>query len=373
MIVALNFQTKAIVVAVFSAFAMLGNTAHAELTIDETRVKQVVDQAEWTLQKEVDATEVLDKAIPEGKSSLLFVRKNEDDAKETSVNVSVDGRHQGSLQSGNFFQVYTCPGQIVLSVMTASNNSNDVSKNSVPFAVDENQHHFYDITVDEGGDAIINQVTKKIAMTLLADSDYQSHQISRVLQTCPTLVTEGATEAATDGQNEAVSVVEPESVNTEQTPEPEQTQTSEQADPVQTSANTPQAQQATDTQAQARSGELKEPTSVVLRILFDNNSANIKMKYLNDIENVVALMNEYLKTKASIEGHSDNIGDDVYNQQLSQLRAEAVRYLLIFNYGISPSRLEAIGYGESRPIASNDTEEGRILNRRVEAVIKNSP
>lgn len=369
MIVALNFQTKAIVVAVFSAFAMLGNTAHAELTIDETRVKQVVDQAEWTLQKEVDATEVLDKAIPEGKSSLLFVRKNEDDAKETSVNVSVDGRHQGSLQSGNFFQVYTCPGQIVLSVMTASNNSNDVSKNSVPFAVDENQHHFYDITVDEGGDAIINQVTKQIAMTLLADSDYQSHQISRVLQTCPTLVTEGAT----DGQNEAVSVVEPESVDTEQTPEPKQTQTSEQADPVQTSANNPQAQQATDTQAQARSGELKEPTSVVLRILFDNNSANIKMKYLNDIENVVALMNEYLKTKASIEGHSDNIGDDEYNQQLSQLRAEAVRYLLIFNYGISPSRLEAIGYGESRPIASNDTEEGRILNRRVEAVIKNSP
>lgn len=363
MIVALNFQTKAIVVAVFSAFAMLGNTAHAELTIDETRVKQVVDQAEWTLQKEVDATEVLDKAIPEGKSSLLFVRKNEDDAKETSVNVSVDGRHQGSLQSGNFFQVYTCPGQIVLSVMTASNNSNDVSKNSVPFAVDENQHHFYDITVDEGGDAIINQVTKQIAMTLLADSDYQSHQISRVLQTCPTLVTEGAT----DGQNEAVSVVEPESVNTEQT------QTSEQADPVQTSANNPQAQQATNIQAQARSGELKEPTSVVLRILFDNNSANIKMKYLNDIENVVALMNEYLKTKASIEGHSDNIGDDEYNQQLSQLRAEAVRYLLIFNYGISPSRLEAIGYGESRPIASNDTEEGRILNRRVEAVIKNSP
>jgi OOP family OmpA-OmpF porin len=66
-----------------------------------------------------------------------------------------------------------------------------------------------------------------------------------------------------------------------------------------------------------------------------------------------------------VEGHTDWIGTDAYNQGLSERRAEAVRSHLV-SRGVSASRLTAVGYGESQPIASNETDEGRALNRRVE-------
>lgn len=71
------------------------------------------------------------------------------------------------------------------------------------------------------------------------------------------------------------------------------------------------------------------------------------------------------KMQISIEGHTDSSGSDVFNQKLSQKRAEAVRDYLIAR-GVEPDRLKAIGYGETRPISPNDTEEGREKNRRVE-------
>ncbi len=70
-----------------------------------------------------------------------------------------------------------------------------------------------------------------------------------------------------------------------------------------------------------------------------------------------------------IEGHSDSTGPTAFNQKLSQERAESVRDHLVEYFNISPARIQAIGYGESRPIASNDTAEGRQENRRVVAVV----
>jgi OOP family OmpA-OmpF porin len=80
-------------------------------------------------------------------------------------------------------------------------------------------------------------------------------------------------------------------------------------------------------------------------------------------------MQEYPATSAVIEGHTDNVGGEQYNLQLSQRRAESVRKYLIDNFNIAPDRLKAEGFGESRPIASNSTPEGREQNRRVVAVI----
>jgi OOP family OmpA-OmpF porin len=75
-------------------------------------------------------------------------------------------------------------------------------------------------------------------------------------------------------------------------------------------------------------------------------------------------------TTAVIEGHTDNVDTAEYNQKLSEARANSVRQYLIDNFGIKASRLTAVGYGETKPIASNKTEEGRQKNRRVQAVIK---
>ncbi|KPA13003.1 protein containing Outer membrane protein, OmpA/MotB, partial [Candidatus Magnetomorum sp. HK-1] len=77
----------------------------------------------------------------------------------------------------------------------------------------------------------------------------------------------------------------------------------------------------------------------------------------------------YPDSYAVIEAHTDNVGDDAYNLKLSQRRADYVRNYLIKTYKIPPYRLKANGYGETRPIASNDTEEGRQKNRRAGATI----
>jgi len=110
--------------------------------------------------------------------------------------------------------------------------------------------------------------------------------------------------------------------------------------------------------------------TIVLNVEFDTDSAIVQDKYYDDIKQLADFMKAYPKTTAVIEGHTDNVGSAEYNQKLSQARANSVRQYLIDNFGIKASRLSAIGYGLTKPIASNDTEEGRQKNRRVQVVVK---
>ncbi|MCH2097901.1 MAG: OmpA family protein [Pseudomonadales bacterium] len=88
------------------------------------------------------------------------------------------------------------------------------------------------------------------------------------------------------------------------------------------------------------------------------------------IDRVAAFMEKYPKTSAQLEGHTDSRGTDAYNQALSERRAYAVRDYLIDQKDIDPRRVTAVGYGESKPTATNDTDTGRQRNRRVDAVIE---
>jgi outer membrane protein OmpA-like peptidoglycan-associated protein len=81
-------------------------------------------------------------------------------------------------------------------------------------------------------------------------------------------------------------------------------------------------------------------------------------------------MTAYPWEKATLEGHTDSKGTDAYNMKLSQRRVDAIKNYLVEKFGISEDRLKAVGYGESQPIATNDTDEGRQLNRRVQAVME---
>ncbi|MBW2020966.1 MAG: OmpA family protein [Deltaproteobacteria bacterium] len=83
------------------------------------------------------------------------------------------------------------------------------------------------------------------------------------------------------------------------------------------------------------------------------------------LDEQVAILKDHPKIKVEVAGYADSMGTISYNQALSERRARAVRMYLI-SKGISPDRLKVVGYGESRAIASNDTEEGRAKNRRVE-------
>ncbi|MFQ5638306.1 MAG: OmpA family protein [bacterium] len=80
-------------------------------------------------------------------------------------------------------------------------------------------------------------------------------------------------------------------------------------------------------------------------------------------------INIFLDAKISVQGHTDSYGSDQTNLKLSQERAEAVRQYILANMGLDETRIAAVGYGESKPIANNETAAGRTKNRRIELVI----
>lgn len=103
-------------------------------------------------------------------------------------------------------------------------------------------------------------------------------------------------------------------------------------------------------------------------IHFETASAILKPESTKIIDKVVKLMKEHTDLSFSIEGHTDGDGTDESNLTLSEKRAEAVRTYITEN-GVAASRLTVKGFGESKPIASNDTDEGKAKNRRVEFVV----
>ena len=103
-------------------------------------------------------------------------------------------------------------------------------------------------------------------------------------------------------------------------------------------------------------------------ITFALNSADLNSQFFSALEGVGVVLKEYNKTVIEIAGHTDSSGSDQYNQQLSQRRAQSVATYLA-SQGVKNERLMTVGAGESYPIASNDTEQGRAANRRVELTI----
>lgn len=108
------------------------------------------------------------------------------------------------------------------------------------------------------------------------------------------------------------------------------------------------------------------------RILFDSGSSALRTESWRDLNQVGEILARYPDTDIMVVGHTDSRGDAGYNQRLSEQRARAVADYLI-SRGVEPYRISYIGYGETIPVASNDTEAGRQQNRRVELDIRVSP
>jgi outer membrane protein OmpA-like peptidoglycan-associated protein len=104
-------------------------------------------------------------------------------------------------------------------------------------------------------------------------------------------------------------------------------------------------------------------------ITFMTGSADLNADFLNVLNGVGMVLKEYDKTLVVIAGHTDNVGTDANNQTLSQRRAEAVGTYLATR-AVKSERMVITGYGESRPVASNDTPDGRTQNRRVELTLE---
>jgi len=111
---------------------------------------------------------------------------------------------------------------------------------------------------------------------------------------------------------------------------------------------------------------------VILRLIglnFASGSARLTEAHDAILATVREALTEFPEANLVIEGHTDSFGSDASNQELSQARADAVLQYLLANSPLSPADVRALGYGESRPVANNETPEGRRRNRRIDIVI----
>jgi outer membrane protein OmpA-like peptidoglycan-associated protein len=107
-------------------------------------------------------------------------------------------------------------------------------------------------------------------------------------------------------------------------------------------------------------------------VLFTSGRADLKAGAASNLDRLVTFLNQNSDRNVQIEGHTDNVGGDDYNQGLSQRRAESVKSYLTLQ-GIGSGRIAASGKGEHQPVADNESEGGRQQNRRVEVIVENPP
>jgi outer membrane protein OmpA-like peptidoglycan-associated protein len=118
---------------------------------------------------------------------------------------------------------------------------------------------------------------------------------------------------------------------------------------------------------------LRQGDTVIIRMIglnFDSGAAELKSEHMDILASLERAIAEFPESRVVVEGHTDAFGSDADNLGLSQARADAVVRHLLANLPISPANLNAMGYGETRPVANNETPEGRKRNRRIDIVIK---
>ncbi|EIJ36330.1 OmpA family protein [Thiothrix nivea] len=205
----------------------------------------------------------------------------------------------------------------------------------------------------QGGGAALEQ---PVALTLPDQSAIPGQATAPEQAIAPDQVTEpGPTgmDDATQGQQLAVA------------PEPSAVPAAEPApEPVVASASEPSAEEQAVQDCQQQLNDAMSGKT----ILFETNKAAIKRGSIALLDSLAGIMSSCKGVVADrgveVSGHTDNVGNDTYNQKLSQRRADAVKDYLV-GKGIDGALLKSVGYGESKPVASNDTPEGRSQNRRI--------
>ena len=117
---------------------------------------------------------------------------------------------------------------------------------------------------------------------------------------------------------------------------------------------------------------LRQGNGVILRMVglnFDSGKSDIKPEHAELLRKLQGSADVFPRSRLTIEGHTDSYGSDATNLELSEKRAQAIKTYLSEQTGMDALRLSARGYGEARPVANNETAEGRARNRRIDIII----
>ena len=281
-------------------------------TEDGVRQLHKIESVQWD--KTGDVYVALDNSqLEANQSQVVFIHNSLEQAPSSSINIGIDGVFHTSLYSGQYSQSIVCNGDQFIGVQNSLSHSNIFNDQTITPFLDPQQTYYYQVALDaQANKASIKPVEESVALQLLQGLKEQTHQKNRVEAKDCRLIVE-----------ETVPVEEPVQVN----------------------------------------------TPITLDVLFDFDSAKIKPSYRQLFQDVAKFLSANMDMKAVLEGHTDSTGPASYNLKLSQARADAVKVELVNKHGIDSDRLTTKGYGESKPIDTNETSQGRQNNRRVLTII----
>lgn len=254
-------------------------------------------------------------ALTQSTAGLVFIRPKQSMSQDSSINLAINNRYLTSLNDGHYSSDVVCAGAVQISAAPTKALTNDLSVNAININLAPNQVQYVLVEVDNDFRPTLSPIGESQALNLISEGHRQVHQISRT--------------RADDCQYTAASMTQPPVVH-----EP----------------------------APAHS---VVPPSIALNIHFDHDKSVIKSDYRSELARAAEFLANYPDMNALIEGHADAVGTNAYNQALSERRAQAVRQALINKHNINPNRLTTQSYGETRPVASNRTAQGRAQNRHV--------
>lgn len=249
-------------------------------------------------------------------SRVVFFRDSEDSKQDGPIYLQIgpDNMFQASLKGNYYSDVVVCSGQQNIKVTSLMLDNEKVSSSSNIYNLPAQQTTYFKVSLSALNQPIIEQVAPQNAIAQLSTMLRQSYQISRVSMVCdtePTVI-----------EKPVIKMV------TEQSEKP-----------------------------------------IAYSVNFNFNADTIADNNYSKFEGLANFINSYPKADVILEGHTDSVGSDAYNQKLSKIRAEKVKTILVKSYAIDAERLSTVGYGETKPIDTNETEAGRLNNRRVVAII----
>ena len=307
-------------VTLCAAISLLGcQTVKNERMSFDSDSHYQVKQAVWDKNGELFRVPI-DSNLKASESRIVVFRHADDSENQNNINISIgrDEVFHTSLQNGYYSEKIICHGSQLISASILDKESGKIVSYSESYPLIPQTTTYLKISLSKAGKPAIQQVSADEALSLLNQSMRQNHQISRVLSNCNT-------------------------------------------------AN--QMLPQTSLQSSSTNNQIKIKNPKQFNILFDFDSADMTSNNHAVLDGMVDFIHSYPKSDVTLEGHTDSRGSESYNLKLSQSRANLVKDILIDQYGIEAMRLSAIGYGESMPIDTNDTEQGRQNNRRVVATV----
>lgn len=289
-----------------------------------------VNKAMWQKSGEV-FEQPNDMMLKANESRIVFLRQDES-AIETGpivvgvganglIGVNSDNLFQASLDNNHYSEAVICNDSQIITAQNMNAVNGQVMAKSKQFSFMPQTTTYLQVSLSDTGIPVVQQIAPNQAKSMLTQSTRQTHQISRVFIECST-------------------------------PKPVV---------IQPTVIVP-------TQPPAQNSPIRNERQFT--VLFDFDSTKIT----SDTASELGLMANFIKTSRTnnnivLEGHTDSKGSEAYNDKLSQARANTAKDILVNKYGVDSVKLTPMGYGELRPVDTNNTSQGRQNNRRVVATV----